>query len=239
MKSFLLSLLLLMSCAAAAAAQAPAGNSYRLGDRDVSIPPPGGFVEAASRSEAIRKLFEVTESPALDLLAVHIPSDVMEQVARGEHRDFEFYTKVSVSKGFREKDFSREDLAGLVAILRANASKLFDFNRPEMQKQFKHQDKGLTDLLKTDSKLDLSQPVNLGEIDSTPDSYGMLMLMKVKFQSGSYQKEGLLVGGASAVRVKNRLVWIYTYRKFDSEKDADVLRAFTKQWLAEILRANP
>jgi hypothetical protein len=239
MKSLLLSLLLLAASTAGAAAQTPAGNSFRLGDREVSIPPPGGFVEAASRSEAVRKFFTATESPALDLLAVHLPSDVMEQVARGEPRNFEFYTKVSVSKAFREKDSSREDLASIVSALRANASKLLDFNRPEMRKQFRHQDKGLTDLLKKDTKLDLSQPINLGEIDSAPDSYGMLLLMKVKFQSGSYQNEVLLVGGVSMVRVRSRLVWIYTYRKFDSEKDADVLRAFTKQWLAEILRANP
>lgn len=239
MKSLLLSLLLLTTCAAGAGAQGPKGHSYRLGDRDVSIPPPGGFVEASSRSETIRKLFEATESPDLDLLAVHVPVDVMERVARGTHNDFEFYTKVSVSKNLREKDFSREDLANLVAYLRANASKVFDFKSPEMQKQFKHQNKGLTDLLKTDSLLDLSQPVNLGEIESTPDTYGTLMLMKVKFQSGSHQSEGLLAVGASMVRVKDRVVWIYTYRKFNSEKDNDELRAFTRRWLADIVRANP
>ena len=238
-KQLLLSVPLLFTFALCAAAQTPAGDSYRMGSREVSIPPPAGFVEATSRSEAIKRLFEATEAPALDLVAVHVPSDVMERVGRGEPREFDLYTKVSVPKGLRGKDFSRADLASLVRYLRSNAGKVFDLKGPLMQKQMKHQNKGLTDLLKEDTRLDLSQPVNLGEFESTPDSYGTLLLMKVNFKSGSYQKEGLLAAGASALRVRNRLVWIYTYRKFDSEKDADELRAFTKRWLAEIRRANP
>ena len=241
MRRLLQSSLLLFALAAVAAAQtpAPAGNLYRMGDRTVSIPPPEGFVEATSRSETVKKFFEATEAASLDLLAVHLSAGDMEKIARGEFSDLGFYTKVSVSKALRAAATSQQNFSELVAYLRANNAKVFDLKSPEMQSQLRQQNKGLSDLMKEDSRLDLSQPVNLGEIESTANSYGTLLLMKVKFSRGDKQAERMMVAGASAVRVGDRLVWIYTYKNFESEKDADALRAFTRRWLADIIRANP
>ena len=239
MKKLLPALLLLAALAAAAAAQAPSGDTYRLGDREVSIPPPAGFVEATSRSPFVKKFFEATEAPALDLLAVHLTTADMEKIARGEYSNLGFYTKISVSKNLRVRDVSQEYFSRLVATMRANSEKLLDFNRPEMRAQLKHQNKGLSDLLKENAQMDLSQPVKLGEIEGTPNSFGLLMLIKVTFGTGGEQNETMMVVGSSAVRVRGRVVWVYTYRAFKSDRDADELRAFTQRWLADILRANP
>jgi hypothetical protein len=241
MKSSLLALLLLLASACAAAAQTPAppADAYALGDRKVFIPPPAGFVEATSRSEKIKKFFAATESPELDLLAVHLPAADMERMARGEVFDLGFYTKVSVSKRLRAADSPREYFAQLVAHLRANSPKVLDFKRPEMQSQLKHMNKGLSEMLKENAEIDLSQPVNLGEIQNTARSFGLLLLLQVKFAAGGAQTEKMLVAGTSAVWVRDRIVWVYTYRAFNSDKDADDLRAFTRRWLAEIVSANP
>jgi hypothetical protein len=240
MKSILLLLIFAASVCVGSAqtAKQTSDHSYRMGDREVSIPPPDGFVEATTRSEALKKVFEATESPALDLLAIHVPTEVMDMIARGEHRDLGFYTKVSVSKSLRVADSSAADFSDLVSYFRANSAKMLDFKRPEMQSQLDQQNKSLTELLKQNPKLDLSQPANLGEIESTPNSYGFLLLLKMKFQIDGEEKEKLVVSGVSLVRVRNRIVWIYTYRTFNSESDAAILRAFTKRWLADIVRAN-
>lgn len=239
MKSALLALPLLFALAGAAAAQAPPEGTYRMGDREVSIPPPAGFVEATSRSAFVKRFFDATEAPALDLLAVHLPAEDVAKLARGESPALNLYTKVSVSKNLRAVDSTPEYFSQLVAYLRANSSKVFDFNRPELRAQLKHQNKGLSEVLKEQAQLDLSQPVNLGEIVNTPNSFGILVLMKTKFEAGGKQAEKMLVAGTSAVRVRGRVVWVYTYKGFDSEKDADELRAFTRRWLADIVRANP
>lgn len=249
MKSLFLTLLIFAAGADAAPAQTPRARQqqpasrasehlYRMGDRSVSIPPPQGFVEASSRSENVKKVFEATEATALDMLAVHVSAEVMEKIARGEYPELEFYTKVSVPKRLRSVEQSQADFSNIVSYVRANNAKVFDFKSPEMQSQLKHQNKSLSELLKEDTRFDLSQPVNLGEIENTANSYGVLLLTKLKIQSDSKQLEKVLVSGASAVRVKNRLVWIYTFRTFNSDKDADILRDFTKRWLADIVRAN-
>ena len=247
MKSLFLTLLIFTGCASHVAAQtprirrpAPASSNqlYTLGNRDVSIPPPKGFVEATSRSEDVKRVFEATEAAGLDTLAVHVPADVMEKIIWGERPELEFYTKVSVAKILRNVDSSQADFAKGVSYLRANNARMFDFTRPEFQSQFKKQNEGLSELLKRDTKIDLAQPASLGEIENTRNSYGTLLLTKVRIQSGSIDKERILLMGASVVRIRERMVWIYTYRVFNSDKDTDILKAFTKRWLADILRAN-
>lgn len=242
-KTTFITLLLLAACAprtaAQAQAQAPPANLFHLGSVDVSVPPPAGFVEASSRSSVVKELFLATESTQLDLLAVHVPADEMERISRGEYRGLEFYAKVSVSKALRVTNSTREDYAKFIAYLRSNSSKVFDLKSPRMREQLRHQNEGLTEVLKEKTTVDFSQPVNIGEIEDTPDSHGLMMLMKVAFQSGAERKEKMVVAGVSSVLVKNRIVFTYTYRDYKSESDADELRAFTKRWLAEILRANP
>src|SRR5947207_15380975 len=98
MKSIFLLLLTFAAGATQARAQASPSQLYRFGEREVSIPAPEGFVEATSRSETVKKIFEATQPPALDLLAVHLPSAVMEKIPRGDYPDLALYAKSSRSK---------------------------------------------------------------------------------------------------------------------------------------------
>ena len=212
---------------------------FRMGAREVSVPPPAGFIEAASRSQSLKEFFQATEAPALDLLAIHVPSEVMDRIARGEHAEMDFYTKVSVAKNLREREIAPQFFAEIVSELRANSARLLDLNSPGMQAQLKSQNKNLSELLREETRVDLSQPVYLGEVESTPNSYGMLIIMKVNLQSGGAQARKTLVSAACAVRVRERVLWVYAYKTFKSDADVDALRSFTKRWLADIIRANP
>ncbi len=231
--------LLLLLTFALAAAPAPAqgpSNVYKMGDQSVFIPAPHGFAEATSRSPAVKQFFEATEAPALDLLAVHVPNDVMAKIERGQYEDLDFYTKVSVSKSLRAGGTTPAFFADMVSHLRASHIKLL--NGPAMMEQRKHQNKALTELLREETRFDFANPVSLGDIESTPNSYGALILMKVSFKSGAETSQKTLASGVCAVLVKGRPVWVYTYKVFNTDKDAEDLRAFTKRWLGEIVRAN-
>lgn len=234
MKALLL-LLTLALAAAAPAAQAQS-NVYKLGDRSVFIPAPEGFAEATSRSPTIKQFFEATEASALDLLAVHVPNDVMARIERGQFENLDFYTKVSVSKDLRASTTTPAFFADLVSHLRASHIKML--KGPALMEERKRQNKALTELLKEETRFDFANPVSLGDIESTATSYGALLLIKVSLQSGAEKKQKTLASAVCAVLVKGRLVWVYAYKGFDTDKDADDLRAFTKRWLGEIVRAN-
>src|SRR5687768_9780264 len=98
----------LLCLTATNASQTPSRTApltLRLGQVSVNLPAPEGFEEAASQVEMIRKYFSVTEAPANEMLAVHLPASDLERQKRGEPAAMTFYTKVSIYKKLKEADF--------------------------------------------------------------------------------------------------------------------------------------
>lgn len=215
------------------------GLSYSFGKITINIPAPDGFAEAASEVEHVRRTFEATESPLLDFLASHVPTESFARLKNGEPIEVNFYTKVSVQKRSREVNISAKEFSELVTYIEANNTNLFDVESPAMKSALKDTSKGLSELLETNAKLDLSQPVYLGVIQKTENSYGTLMMMKLNLQVGESQKEGLMIFSANLIRVKQRMIFLYVYHRFDAEADIATTRNLTKQWMNKVLNANP
>jgi len=96
----------------------------------------------------------------------------------------------------------------------------------------------LTELNKQETQVDLGQPVNLGEFDTRPNVYSVMLLLNITTTTGDGEASVPILGGLSYVRVKQRLVYVYTYRRYKSKADAAILRAFTTEWINQILAAN-
>jgi hypothetical protein len=212
--------------------------TFQLGNQLTVIPAPDGFEEAASQFELIKEHFSRTEVPKNDMLAVHLSRAECDKLRAGESATFNFYTKVSVRKGIRDQDYSAERFADLVALFRKTGSQVLDVNSPTMKGAVQQLDKGLSEINKKETKVALSQPVNLGEFDTRPNVYGVILMMNFTSKSGDGEVTVPLVAGLSYVRVKQRLIYVYTYRRYNSATDVEVLRDFTRQWLGKILAAN-
>lgn len=213
-------------------------TTFQLGNQLTVLPAPDGFEEAASQFELIKDHFSRTEVLENDMLAVHLPRADCDKLRAGESATFNFYTKVSVRKGIRAEDYSAERFADLVAAFRKTSSQVFDPNGPTMKGAIQQLDKGLSEINKKETKVALSQPVNLGEFDTRPNVYGVILMMNFTSKSGDSEVTVPLVAGLTYLRVKQRLIYVYTYRRYNSATDVEVLRDFTRQWIGKILAAN-
>jgi hypothetical protein len=213
-------------------------GSYHLGEQVIVIPAPADFEEAASQFEVIKSRFTQTEAPENDLLAVHLQRADCDKLRAGELGPLTFYTKVSVPKSVRELDFSTQAFAALVSEFRKNGSQYLDTNSPALKTTIERLSQRVSELSGTDTKVDLGQPVNLGEFDTRPNVYGVMLLMNFKAQTSAGERSVLLLCGLSYVRVGQRLIYVYTYRKYEATSDVEFLRHFTKEWLGQILAAN-
>ncbi|HBB88198.1 MAG TPA: hypothetical protein DC047_11330 [Blastocatellia bacterium] len=213
-------------------------TTFQLGNQLTVIPAPDGFEEAASQFEFIKDHFSRTEVPDNDMLLVDLPRADCDKLRAGEAATFNFYTKVSVRKAIRDEDYSAERFADLVATFKKTGSQALDVNGQTMKDAVKQLDKGLTEINKRETKVALSQPVNLGEFDTRPNVYGVILMMTFTSKSGDTEVTTPLVASLSYVRIKQRLIYVYTYRKYNSATDVEVLRDFTRQWLTKILAAN-
>jgi hypothetical protein len=231
--------LFLVNASAIAQTRNTEAATFQLGTQVITIPSPDGFEEAASQFESIKNRFTLTEAPGNDMLAVHLPHADCEKLRAGELLGWlNFYTKTSIRSAIRNTDFSAERFATLVAEFRKTGSQVLAINGPTMKTTLDHLSKSLSELNKQETKIDISQPVNLGEFDTRPNVYSVMLLLNVKTDSGDGPATMNLVGGLSYVRVKQRMIYVYTYRKYVSKDDIEILRDFTKQWIGQILAAN-
>jgi hypothetical protein len=233
-----LAIVFVMNTSAGAQTRKADVATFQLGDQLITIPAPNDFEEAAGKFESVKTRFTVTEDPANDVLAVHLPHADCDKLRAGLAAPLNFYTKISVSKRARDIDYSVEQFASLVAEFRKTGSQVMDINGPTMKETLEHLSKGLSDLNKKETQIDMDQPLNLGEFDTRRNVYSVMLLVNLKAQSGDAKTSTLIAGGISLVRVKQRLIFVYTYRKYESKTDVEILRDFTKQWVGQILAAN-
>ena len=239
-KPWVLTVMVILGGTASALAQASKTRAatFELGAQVLTIPAPAGFEEAASQFEKIKTHFSSTEDPGNDMLAVYLQSADCEKLRAGEFGPLSFYTKVSIRRGVRELDYSTERFAQLVAAFRQNGAQILDVNGPVMKAATERLDKSLTELNEQETQVDLGQPVNLGEFDTRPNVYSVMLLLNIRTTTGDGEASVPILGGLSYIRVKQRLVYVYTYRKYKSKADAGILRAFTTEWINQILAAN-
>jgi hypothetical protein len=214
------------------------GLHFPLGDRMVTIPAPEGFEEATSQFDSVKERFTATEAPANDMLAAHLPRANCAALRAGEFARPDFYTKVSIRRANRDVNISAEYFAQVVSEYRKSGMQILDPDNPGMKATLANINKGLTELNQKKTEISLSQPINLGEFDTRPNVYSVMVLLNIKAQNTDGETSALVLGGLSYVRVKERLIYVYTYRTYKSESDIPVLRDFAKQWIGQILAAN-
>jgi hypothetical protein len=235
---FIIAILLVASASALAQPRKADVTIIQLGSQATRIPAPEGFEEAAAQFELIKDRFTRTEAPENDMLAVHLPRADCDRLRTGELGSINFNTKVSVRRAIRDQAYSEARFAELVATFRKSGAEMLDVNSPMMQDIVKRLDKSLTELNKQEIDVDLSQPINLGEFDSRPNIYSVMLVLNFKTKTGDREINVPILATMSYVRVAQRLIYVYTYRKYGSANDVDLSRDFAKKWVGQILAAN-
>lgn len=220
------------------AASTHVGFPVRLGDRTIFIPDPEGFEEATSQFASFKRRVETTEAPQNDTLGAHLPLSDCELLRQGLLPTYNLYTKVSVMKIARELDVSAGEMAAIVDDFRKNLTSYLDPNGPAMKQLDKHLEQGLTNLDSKETKIDFNQPQQLGEFDMRIDVRSFLMLMAFTINSGGTEQTQPMLATTSFVRVKDRVIFAYTFMKYKSKADLDTIKQFTTKWTNSIVAAN-
>jgi len=212
-------------------------SSVRLGDHVIFIPDPEGF-EEATQFERFKERLVATEAPALDTLFGHMPISDCELLRKGLAPTYNHYTKVSVLRAQRDMDITRQLMSYAVHGYRVSAGAVLDPNSPEMKSVIKQIDRELTDIDSKETKVDFSKPLQLGEFDQRPDVNSFLLLITVKINSGGTVATLPMLTSASFVRVNERLIYVYVYKRYQTEADYEAVKQFTRQWTTSIVAAN-
>jgi hypothetical protein len=102
----------------------------------------------------------------------------------------------------------------------------------------KHVEQELTKLDSKETKMVVNETKNLGVIESRPNVYSVLMLLNLNFDVGGKQSQIPLLASLTFMRVKDRLLYVVAYRKYQLKTDAATLSQLSRKWNEIILAAN-
>ncbi|HEX8286467.1 MAG TPA: hypothetical protein VF556_00630 [Pyrinomonadaceae bacterium] len=202
-------------------------DTFRIGNKQIVIPNPVGFTEASSQIQVIRDRFTVTEAAGNDLLAVHIPNDDYQFLKKGRLVDLTFYTKVSVSKKLKDETVSETNFANIIEAFEKNFPTFSDPKGSEMKKILNRISENLSGFNQEKTAVFIDKPQNLGEIVKERNSYGSVVLSQVKTKIGETEQVRTLLMGISAIRVREKVIFIYTYKEYKNEQDIIDLKNFS------------
>lgn len=213
-------------------------DTYQVGSKKIVIPAPPNFTEATSRIQVIKDRFVLTESVQNELLAVHIRNEDFQLFEKGEVVNLSFYTKVSVSKKIKDTAITKKDFADFVAVLRSGFPTMTDPDGSLMKKELDRLSGKLSDHNQEKTSVLFDKPYALGEIEEKDVFFGIIALTRLKMSVGDNENVVPLVVGISAIRVRERIVFIYTFKNYKDEQDVADLKDLTSNWLKQIVAAN-
>ena len=209
-----------------------------LGDKVIALPAPEGFEEVTSQFETMKARFNAIEAPDADMLGGYLPASDCQILRGGQTPAFTYYAKVSVLRTVRNEVFSTAAFAETVDVFQKNSQTLLDPSSDYLEKTMKHVEQELTKLDSKETKMVVNETKNLGVIESRPNVYSVLMLLNLNFDVGGKQSQIPLLASLTFMRVKDRLLYVVAYRKYQSKTDAATLSQLSRKWNEIILAAN-
>ena len=205
----------LLAIAVALAGQPSKLSEFAIGPVTVTVPAPEGF-ENAWQLKAVRERFPSTTE--LEVVAVHLPADVVKNF--DSDQDLTFYTRVAIAAAAKAQEFPPE-------LLPEFAERFAAGELPDQRKRLAE--------LATQTGVTVTQPLNLGVFDRTPQSFSGLLLNGISAGNRSAN----VLTATTVMRLKGRMLNVYAYRRFTSDADRTTLEGFTKTWVRRIIAANP
>lgn len=238
MKNLLVLVIVALVLVAGSAAQTPIADTlseeFHLGSRSVKVPAPDGFMGAFRRFDKIAERMIATEDAGNEVLTVHLPSSDFPRFEANQDQDLDLYTKVSVSKRVKTLDISSSMFADLVSATEKQIGTLLDPNSAIFKRVEQNAGKGLTELWRNETTVKINEPKHLGFFEKGTDTLSFMMFMNFDINNQKFS----ILNTSSFVRVNNRVLFIYTYKRNPVAGDIEKLRSFASRWTKEIREAN-
>lgn len=218
--------------------QKPDNLSVRLGNKTIVIPAPEGLQEVGDKFPTVTVTFKASEPPQNDLLAAYVTASDLQSFGRGEQPLMNYYAKISTLKAGREQHVSPALFQAVVAEFRKHTDQYVDPNQPTLKKLIEDFEQELSKLGSVPAKLELGKPKNLGTFNVGPNTHSIVLLSAVKVEAAGRGLSRMILAGASLVHVKNRILFVNSYRTYESEADVETMKESVRKWTNSILAAN-
>jgi hypothetical protein len=216
-------LLLFGACLAALAAD----PKVRAGGIDLTLPGPGSdFAEAGDKLRTT--FFELLAPSNNRLLTAYVPAKTLADLNAGKSHELDIYSMVEVPRRAEYTDVTPQAFEQVLKGMEPSMGTV-ELNAGELQQEMNIRLKSLGS-----GPIEIGHPEMLGGIFRKPNAAGFAMLSAVKQDD----RKDTMAGGMAVLRVKQRLVFAYLYRKYKSPDTISWVRKNLEVWCDAILAKN-
>jgi hypothetical protein len=190
--------------------------------------PSGGFAEVGDRLRTT--FFELLAPSTNRLLTAYVPTQSLEQLnARKAVGALDVYALVEVSRRAEYTDLTPQAFQKVLESMGPALGQLDTQKVGDVAEEINIRLKSLGT-----KPIEVGHPEMLGSIFQKDDATGFAMLMAVKQENRS----DTMAMGMGVLRVRQRLIFAYLYRKYSSPETVDLVRKGLEGWVDEILAEN-
>lgn len=208
-----------------------------IGNRQVSVPLPDGYVELTPEMSPYHETMEAYIAPSnIRFLSLIRTSDA-EAILRGEVADLRRYMNIESEKGIAAASVSSATYDELRHVLRTQLDDLVAQANEHLPGIIEKGNSTVSEAFDANVAVDLGGMVPLPiHLDTTNSmAYSMYLTVGVS-TNGEKTSNDVIAATMLALHVKDKVLFLYIY---GSESDLDWTREFASIWAAEIVTANP
>ncbi len=223
-KRFRVSLLLFGVCFTVIAAD----PKVSAGGVELTLPGPGSdFAEAGDKLRTT--FFELLAPSSNRLLSAYLPEKTLATLNAGKSLDLDIYSMVEVPRRAEYSDVTPQAFEEVLKGMETSMGK-FDSNVGDLQQEMNLRLKSLGV-----KPIEIGHPEMLGGIFRKSDAGGFAMLVAVKQAD---DRSATMAGGMAVLRVRQRLIFAYLYRKYESPETISWVHKTLEAWCDGILAKN-
>jgi hypothetical protein len=206
---------------------------YQLGDQQVHVPPPDGFVEVSNTFQKVEARMRAADATN-ETLGVFVPETFVPRLRQSQDIDLDLYAKLAIMPLARNTTITKAQFDGIVAELEKNFDTYMDPNGPTMKNLQRNSSKDLSNLYGVDTSVGFTGTKNLGFFDKNDNVFSAMALSAIKLNE---RKLNVLLT-FSLVNTGKRLLFVYMYKQSPTGDDVAKLRDLTKKWTSSIIADN-
>lgn len=204
-----------------------------LGNATIRLPAPSGFADPSEDSPRLASLARTLTPPSNIAMALFISRADIGQIGKGQLK-MDRYMMVQGYGKTQYQNITAHDFKKFKHVLTTQQESLSKKATEGANKHFKNVQGNLEKITRSRVDIKIGEVVPLGIFHEDKYSIGMAMYTKIK----SRGKEETKIIIATTALIKGKLVFLYVYSKYRSEKDLNWAKQKAKQWLYQVKRAN-
>ena len=214
------------------------GVDVLVGNTNISIPKPAGFVSLEGVSKTTYGKMQDLTPESNRLLAGFITSKDATSLLKGGEAELKQYFLVQIYQEFEENTYTLNEFSELRKSIRKDQESSVMLNQDKIDALTKKGSSKLSKRFDADISFGVTGTVPLGVSSETAHSIAISLLAKYETSVNHEKTETIMAGTTVFLLVKGKLLYLYVYKQYETNSDLDWTKDIALKWSTQILSQN-